>query len=60
MYERINGILQVEIVMNLEEVFNITVEEDNSQNITTVQEAADLIEKLIEAKPTETTSEASV
>lgn len=46
--------------MNLEEVFNITVEEDNSQNITTVQEAADLIEKLIEAKPTETTSEASV
>ncbi|XP_078160329.1 acyl carrier protein 4, chloroplastic-like [Carex rostrata] len=49
----------VEIVMNLEEVFNITVEEDNSQNITTVQEAADLIEKLIEVKPTETTSEAS-
>ncbi|KAF3334452.1 acyl carrier protein 1 [Carex littledalei] len=49
----------VEIVMNLEEVFNITVEEDNSQNITTVQEAADLIEKLVADKPTEATSEAS-
>jgi hypothetical protein len=50
-YERINVILKVEIVMNMEEEFGITVEEDNSQNITTVQEAADLIEKLVAAKP---------
>ena len=41
---------QVEIVMGLEEEFDINVEEDNSQNITTVQEAADLIEQLIEKK----------
>ena len=41
---------QVEIVMGLEEEFDISVEEDNSQNITTVQEAADLIEQLIEKK----------
>ncbi|XP_031260975.1 acyl carrier protein 1, chloroplastic [Pistacia vera] len=40
----------VEIVMTLEEEFEITVEEDSSQNITTVQEAADLIEKLVEKK----------
>ncbi|KAL6177684.1 hypothetical protein ACLB2K_049209 [Fragaria x ananassa] len=40
----------VEIVMGLEEEFDINVEEDNSQNITTVQEAADLIEQLIEKK----------
>ncbi|KAF8694273.1 hypothetical protein HU200_038411 [Digitaria exilis] len=37
----------VEIVMALEEEFNITVEEDNAQNITTIQEAADLIDKLV-------------
>ncbi|XWS64833.1 hypothetical protein CRYUN_Cryun05aG0038300 [Craigia yunnanensis] len=36
----------VEIVMGLEEEFGITVEEDNAQSITTVQDAADLIEKL--------------
>lgn len=36
--------------MGLEEEFDISVEEDNSQNINTVQEAADLIEKLIEKK----------
>ncbi|XP_065874738.1 acyl carrier protein 1, chloroplastic [Euphorbia lathyris] len=41
----------VEIVMGLEEEFDISVEEDSSQNITTVQEAADLIEKLVEKKP---------
>ncbi|KAK9117676.1 hypothetical protein Sjap_016623 [Stephania japonica] len=40
----------VEIVMNLEEEFGIAVEEDDSQNITTVQEAADMIEKLVEEK----------
>ncbi|KAF5736922.1 hypothetical protein HS088_TW14G01077 [Tripterygium wilfordii] len=37
----------VEIVMALEEAFNITVEEDSAQQITNVQEAADLIEDLI-------------
>ncbi|XP_019197670.1 PREDICTED: acyl carrier protein 1, chloroplastic isoform X1 [Ipomoea nil] len=40
----------VEIVMGLEETFNITVEEDNAQAIVSVQDAADLIEKLIEEK----------
>ncbi|XP_072954267.1 acyl carrier protein 4, chloroplastic-like [Typha angustifolia] len=40
----------VEIVMGLEEEFGITVEEDNSQSISTVQEAADLIEKLVQQK----------
>ncbi|KAH7543174.1 acyl carrier protein 1, chloroplastic [Ziziphus jujuba] len=38
----------VEIVMGLEEEFGISVEEESAQSITTVQEAADLIEKLIE------------
>ncbi|XP_030539491.1 acyl carrier protein 4, chloroplastic isoform X1 [Rhodamnia argentea] len=41
----------VEIVMALEEEFGISVEEESSQNITTVQEAADLIEKLVQKKP---------
>lgn len=41
---------QVEIVMGLEEEFGITVEEDNAQSITTVQDAADLIEKLCSEK----------
>ncbi|XP_041013193.1 acyl carrier protein 1, chloroplastic-like isoform X1 [Juglans microcarpa x Juglans regia] len=41
----------VEIVMSLEEEFGINVEEESSQNITTVQEAADLIEKLVQKKP---------
>ncbi|KAK8564961.1 hypothetical protein V6N13_020089 [Hibiscus sabdariffa] len=40
----------VEIVMGLEEEFGITVEEDNAQNITTVQDAADLIEELCSNK----------
>ncbi|KAM6596794.1 acyl carrier protein 1, chloroplastic [Cannabis sativa] len=40
----------VEIVMGLEEAFDISVEEDSAQSITTVQEAADLIEDLIEKK----------
>ncbi|URE45341.1 hypothetical protein MUK42_15169 [Musa troglodytarum] len=38
---------QVEIVMCTEEEFGIYIEEDNSQNITRVQEAAELIEKLL-------------
>jgi len=37
---------QVEIVMALEEEFKISVEEENAGTITTVQEAADLIERL--------------
>ncbi|GER45529.1 acyl carrier protein [Striga asiatica] len=40
----------VEIVMGLEEEFDINVEEENSDNITTIQEAADLIDKLVEKK----------
>ncbi|WOK97487.1 hypothetical protein Cni_G06195 [Canna indica] len=40
----------VEIVMCLEEEFGISVDEDNSQNITTVQDAANLIEKLVQQK----------
>ncbi|XP_008796196.1 acyl carrier protein 1, chloroplastic-like [Phoenix dactylifera] len=40
----------VEIVMGLEEAFGITVEEESAQSITTVQDAADLIEKLVEGK----------
>uniref|UniRef100_A0A0D3HMD0 Acyl carrier protein n=1 Tax=Oryza barthii TaxID=65489 RepID=A0A0D3HMD0_9ORYZ len=37
----------VEIVMALEEEFGITVEEDSAQSITTIQDAADLIDKLV-------------
>nr|UQT18319.1 acyl carrier protein 1 [Pelargonium x hortorum] len=40
----------VEIVMGLEEEFGINVEEESAQNIATVQDAADLIEKLVEKK----------
>ena len=43
-------LLQVEIVMTLEEEFDINVEEESSQNITTVQEVADMIEKLVQKK----------
>ncbi|GAA0163773.1 transfer/carrier protein [Lithospermum erythrorhizon] len=39
----------VEIVMGLEEEFGISVEEESAQSIATVQDAADLIEKLISA-----------
>ncbi|KAK4773179.1 hypothetical protein SAY87_028198 [Trapa incisa] len=38
----------VEIVMGLEEEFGISVEEESAQSITTVQEAADMIDKLME------------
>nr|VDD55368.1 unnamed protein product [Brassica oleracea] len=44
-------ILLVEIVMALEEKFDISVEETDAQNITTIQEAADLIEDLVQKKP---------
>ncbi len=40
----------VEIVMGLEEEFGISVEEESAQTIATVQDAADLIEQLIENK----------
>ncbi|XP_050373592.1 acyl carrier protein 1, chloroplastic-like [Argentina anserina] len=40
----------VEIVMGLEEEFGISVEEESAQTIATVQDAADLIEKLVEKK----------
>ena len=36
--------------MTLEEEFGINVEEESSQNITSVQEVADLIEKLVQQK----------
>lgn len=36
--------------MGLEEEFGISVEEDSAQSISTVQDAADLIEKLLENK----------
>ncbi|KAJ4899530.1 hypothetical protein Rs2_13498 [Raphanus sativus] len=41
----------VEIVMALEEKFNISVEEADAQNISTIQEAADLIEDLVQKTP---------
>lgn len=41
----------VEIVMGLEEEFGINVEDENSENITTIKDAADLIEKLVQLKP---------
>ncbi|CAM0949685.1 unnamed protein product [Alopecurus aequalis] len=40
----------VEIVMGLEEEFNITVDETSAQDIATVQDAANLIEKLVAEK----------
>ncbi|CAJ1960962.1 unnamed protein product [Sphenostylis stenocarpa] len=40
----------VEIVMALEEEFGIAIEEESAQTITTVQQAADLIEDIIEKK----------
>ncbi|XP_010241098.1 PREDICTED: acyl carrier protein 1, chloroplastic-like [Nelumbo nucifera] len=40
----------VEIVMGLEEEFGISVEEENAQSIATVNDAADLIDKLVAKK----------
>ncbi|KAL8474421.1 hypothetical protein ACS0TY_030331 [Phlomoides rotata] len=37
----------VEIVMGLEEEFDISVQEENQDNITCIQEAADLIDQLV-------------
>lgn len=37
-------------MMALEEEFKINVEEESAQSIVTVQDAADLIEKLVETK----------
>ncbi|KAM0995009.1 hypothetical protein ACFX15_010088 [Malus domestica] len=42
------GADSVEIVMGFEEEFGISVEEDSAQTIATMQDAADLIEKLVE------------
>jgi acyl carrier protein len=42
--------VQVEIVMGLEEEFGISVEEESAQSITTVQEAADMIDNLLKTK----------
>ena len=36
--------------MGLEEEFGISVEEESGQTITTVQEAADMVDKLLETK----------
>ena len=36
--------------MGLEEAFDISVQEDSAQNIATVQDAADMIETLVEKK----------
>ncbi|AQK58990.1 Acyl carrier protein 3, chloroplastic [Zea mays] len=40
----------VEIVMGLEEHFDISVEESSAQTIATVEDAADLIDKLVAVK----------
>jgi len=38
--------IQVEIMMALEEQFDITLDEEGAEKISTVQEAADMIEDL--------------
>jgi len=40
----------VEIVMGLEEEFQISVEESSAQSIATVEDAAELIDKLVAEK----------
>ena len=40
-------LLQVEIVMGLEEEFDIEMAEEKAQKIATVEEAAELIEELV-------------
>lgn len=42
--------VQVEIVMGLEEAFDIEMAEDKAQNIATVEEAAELIEEILKEK----------
>jgi acyl carrier protein len=46
MYKLSCKFLQVEIMMALEEQFGVSIGEDGAENITTVQDAADLIEKV--------------
>ncbi|KAH7296241.1 hypothetical protein KP509_26G015200 [Ceratopteris richardii] len=41
---------QVEIVMALEEEFNIEIEDGGAESIVTVQDAADLIQRAVSAK----------
>ncbi|CAI0432324.1 unnamed protein product [Linum tenue] len=48
--ETVEKVAKVEIVMGLEEEFDISVEEDSAQSIATVQDAADLIEELVRKK----------
>ncbi len=42
--------MQVEIMMALEEKFDIQLDEDNAEQIVTVQHAADLIQDVVTAK----------
>jgi acyl carrier protein len=42
--------MQVEIMMALEEKFDIQLDEDNAEQIVTVQHAADLIHGVVTAK----------
>jgi hypothetical protein len=42
--------VQVEIMMALEEKFDLELEEDGAEKITTVQEAADMIAKKVAEK----------
>ncbi len=44
------GWIQVEIMMALEEKFEIQLDEDNAEQIVTVQHAADLIQDVVAAK----------
>ncbi len=44
------GWMQVEIMMALEEKFDIQLDEDNAEKIVTVQHAADLIHDVVAAK----------
>lgn len=50
LFDILVNIMQVEIVMGLEEEFGISVEEESAQSIATVQDAANMIEDLIEKK----------
>jgi hypothetical protein len=43
------GWIQVEIMMALEEKFEIQLDEDNAEQIVTVQHAADLIQDVVAA-----------
>lgn len=40
-------ILKVEIVIGLDEEYGLNIEDDNSENITSIQEVANLTEKMI-------------